>query len=76
MGNQSSEMKAKYTGRPGVDLGTAYSARVQPFNLSDHHLEGSSKVSCWYIYIQPPISFIVSLLLSVTNSTLENQALD
>lgn len=43
MGNQSSEMKAKYTGRPGVDLATAYNARVQPFNLSDHHLEGNSK---------------------------------
>ena len=44
MGNQCSEMKAKYTGLCGINMNTVYNARVQPFNLSDHHLEGNSKV--------------------------------
>lgn len=44
MGNQCSEMKSQYTGRPGVNLDTAYNAGIQPFNLADHHREGNSKV--------------------------------
>ena len=37
-------MKSQYTGRPGVNLDTAYNAGIQPFNLADHHREGNSKV--------------------------------
>lgn len=45
MGNQSSEMKAEYTGRPVMSLDPVYNAGIQPFLLSDHHYEGKSKVS-------------------------------
>ena len=46
MGNQSSEMKSQYAGKPGVNLDTVYNAGIQPFNLADHHREGNSKVLC------------------------------
>lgn len=44
MGNQSTEMQSQYTGRPGVNLDTVHNAGIQPFNLADHHREGTSKV--------------------------------
>ncbi|EDO47628.1 predicted protein [Nematostella vectensis] len=44
MGNQCSEMKDNYTGRPGVNLTTQFNAGIQPFHLKDHHREGNSKV--------------------------------
>ena len=49
MGNQCSEMKSQYTGRPGVNLDTAYNAGIQPFNLADHHREGNSKVKTFLL---------------------------
>ena len=45
MGYQHSEMMSQYTGKPGVNLDTAYNAGIQPFNLADHHKEGKSKAS-------------------------------
>ena len=42
-------MKSQYTGRPGVNLDTAYNAGVQPFNLADHHREGNSKVKTFLL---------------------------
>lgn len=49
MGFQCSEMKAEYTARPGVNLDTRFNAGIQPFNLSDHHREGNSKVILKYL---------------------------
>nr|CAB3262789.1 uncharacterized protein LOC100183262 [Phallusia mammillata] len=43
MGYQSSEMKAKYTGKPGMTLDTNFKAGPQPFVLSQHHKTGPSQ---------------------------------
>ena len=51
MGNQSSEMKAQYTGRPAMSLDPVYNAGIQPFLLSDHHNEGKSKVRFFFSMI-------------------------
>ena len=43
MGNQCSEMKAQYNGKPGVSLDTEFRAGPQPFNLAQHHIGGPSQ---------------------------------
>ena len=43
MGNQKSEMRDKYAGKPGLPYETCFRAGPQPFNLSEHHVSGPSQ---------------------------------
>ena len=43
MGNQLSEMRDKYAGKPGLSYETCFRAGPQPFNLSNHHSGGPSQ---------------------------------
>jgi len=44
MGNQESEMKSQYTGRPVMSLETKYSSNIQPQIYQHHHTDGPLKV--------------------------------
>jgi len=43
MGNQSSEMKAQFSGRKGVSLETQFNSDIQPLNFRHHHTGGQLK---------------------------------
>ena len=44
MGNQKSEMKSQYTGRPVMSLETKFSNDIQPQLYRHHHTDGPLKV--------------------------------